>query len=104
MRALVTGGAGFIGSHVVEALLERGDEVHVLDDLSKGKRENVAGGAELHVADIRSPDEVLDAVRPEVVFHLAAETRLRLCLDPAVCGADVNVLGTLNPRGCAPSR
>ena len=53
MRAVVTGGAGFIGSHVVEALLARGDEVHVLDDLSKGRRENVAGGATLHEADIR---------------------------------------------------
>ena len=58
MRAIVTGGAGFIGSHVVEALLARGDEVHILDDLSKGKRENVAAGAELHVGDIRDPDEV----------------------------------------------
>ena len=60
MRAVVTGGAGFIGSHVVEALLERGDEVHVLDDLSKGTRERVAAGAELHVADIRDPDAVFD--------------------------------------------
>src|SRR5260370_70140 len=67
MRAIVTGGAGFIGSHVVEALLARGDALHVLDDLSKGKRENVAAGAELHVADIREPDEVFEAVRPQTV-------------------------------------
>jgi len=53
MRAIVTGGAGFIGSHVAEALVARGDEVHVLDDLSAGKRENVPAGAELHVGDIR---------------------------------------------------
>src|SRR3954454_9759503 len=95
MRAVVTGGAGFIGSNLVEALLARGDEVHVLDDLSKGKRENVAGGAELHVADIRSPDEVLDAVRPEVVFHLAAQADVRISVDRPDYDADVNVLGTL---------
>src|SRR5437899_886134 len=70
MRAIVTGGAGFIGSHVAEALVARGDEVHVLDDLSTGKRENVPAGAELHVADIRDIGGVFDAVRPEVVFHL----------------------------------
>ena len=51
MRAIVTGGAGFIGSHVVDALVARGDEVHALDDLSTGKRENVGAGAVLHEAD-----------------------------------------------------
>ena len=81
MRAVVTGGAGFIGSHVVEALLARGDEVHVLDDLSKGKRERVAAGAELHVADIRDPDAVFDAVRPEAVFHLAAQADVRVSVE-----------------------
>ena len=55
MRAIVTGGAGFIGSHVVDALVARGDEVVVLDDLSHGKRENVNPAAELVVADIREP-------------------------------------------------
>src|SRR3954447_13248775 len=94
MRAVVTGGAGFIGSNLVDALLARGDEVHVLDDLSKGKRGNVAGGAELHVADIRSPDEVLDAVRPDVVFHLAAQADVRISVDRPDYDADVNVLGT----------
>ena len=54
MRAVVTGGAGFVGSHVAEALLARGDEVHVLDNLSTGSREKVPDGAELHVGDIRS--------------------------------------------------
>ena len=94
MRAIVTGGAGFIGSHVVEALLARGDEVHVLDDLSKGKRERVSDAAQLHVADIREPDEVFDAVRPEAVFHLAAQADVRTSVERPDYDADVNVLGT----------
>jgi UDP-glucose 4-epimerase len=95
MRAIVTGGAGFIGSHVVEALLARGDEVHVLDDLSKGRRENVAAGAELHVADVRDPDAVFDAVRPEAVLHLAAQADVRVSVERPDFDADVNVLGTV---------
>src|SRR3954471_6933436 len=95
MRAVVTGGAGFIGSHVVEALLARGDEVHVLDNLSKGKRENVAAGAELHEVDIRDPDAVFDAVRPEAVFHLAAQADVRVSVERPDHDADVNVLGTV---------
>jgi UDP-glucose 4-epimerase len=95
MRALVTGGAGFIGSHVVDALLARGDEVHVLDDLSKGLAENVAAGAELHVADIREPDEIVDIVRPEVVLHLAAQADVRVSVDRPDFDADVNVVGTV---------
>jgi len=95
MRALVTGGAGFIGSHVADALLDRGDEVHVLDDLSKGRRENVPTGAELHVADVRDPDGAFDVVRPEAVFHLAAQADVRTSLERPEHDADVNVLGTV---------
>jgi UDP-glucose 4-epimerase len=95
MRAVVTGGAGFIGSHVVEALLGRGDEVHVLDDLSKGRRENVPAGAELHVGDIRDPDAVFDAARPGTVFHLAAQADVRASVERPDHDADVNVLGTV---------
>jgi UDP-glucose 4-epimerase len=95
MRAIVTGGAGFIGSHVAEALLGRVDDVHVLDDLSKGRRENVPAGATLHVADIRRPDEVFDAVRPELVLHLAAQADVRTSVERPDLDADVNVLGTL---------
>ena len=95
MRAIVTGGAGFIGSHVVEALLERGDEVHVLDDLSTGKRERVAEGARLHVADIRAPDQVFDAVRPDAVLHLAAQADVRASVERPDHDADVNILGTV---------
>src|SRR3954468_14912407 len=95
MRAVVTGGAGFIGSNLVDALLARGDEVHVLDDLSKGKRENVADGAELHVADIRTPDAVFDAVQPDAVLHLAAQADVRVSVERPDHDADVNVLGTV---------
>jgi UDP-glucose 4-epimerase len=92
---LVTGGAGFIGSNLVGALVARGDDVHVLDDLSKGKRENVADGAALHVADIRDPGAVFDAVQPDVVFHLAAQADVRVSVERPDFDADVNVLGTL---------
>jgi UDP-glucose 4-epimerase len=95
VRAIVTGGAGFIGSNLVDALLARGDEVHALDDLSKGSRENVAAPAELHVADIREPDAVFEAVRPEAVFHLAAQADVRVSVEQPALDADINVLGTI---------
>lgn len=95
MRTLVTGGAGFIGSNLVDALVARGDEVHVLDDLSKGTRERVASGAALHVADIRSPDEAFDAARPHVVFHLAAQADVRTSVERPDHDADINVVGTV---------
>ncbi|HEY5058611.1 MAG TPA: NAD-dependent epimerase/dehydratase family protein [Gaiellaceae bacterium] len=95
MRAIVTGGAGFIGSHVVDAMLAHGDEVHVLDDLSTGTRENVPTGAELHEADIRAPDAVFDAVRPDAVLHLAAQANVRVSVERPDVDADVNVLGTV---------
>src|SRR5262249_4427406 len=95
MRAIVTGGAGVIGSHVADALAARGDEVHVLDDLSSGRRENVPAGTELHVADIRDPAAVFDAVRPEVVFHLAAQASVTVSVAKPLFDAEVNVLGTI---------
>ena len=95
MRVLATGGAGFIGSNFVDALLARGDEVHVLDDLSKGRRERVADAAHLHVADIRDPDAVFDEVQPEVVCHFAAQADVRISVERPDHDADVNVIGTL---------
>jgi UDP-glucose 4-epimerase len=96
MRAVVTGGAGFIGSHLVDALLERGDDVHVLDDLSTGKRENVSDGAQIHEGDIRhDADRVFEAVQPEICFHLAAQANVRVSVERPDHDADVNVTGTL---------
>jgi UDP-glucose 4-epimerase len=103
VRALVTGGAGFIGSNVVDGLLARGDEVTVVDDLSTGRRENLehalANGAELVEADIRDPDALEDLftrVRPEVVFHLAAQIDVRKSATDPAFDARVNVEGTIN--------
>ncbi len=96
MRVVVTGGAGFIGSHVVDALLARGDEVHVLDNLATGKRENVPDGARLHEADIRGDAaRVFDETRPDACFHLAAQADVRVSVERPDYDADVNVLGTI---------
>jgi UDP-glucose 4-epimerase len=97
VRAVVTGGAGFIGSHVVDALLARGDEVHVLDDLSTGKRGNIGADARVHEGDIRrDSDRVFDEVEPEVCFHLAAQADVRVSVERPDHDADVNVVGTLH--------
>ena len=103
MRALVTGGAGFIGSNVVDALLARGDEVAVVDDLSSGRIENLEGalaaGAIFHQLDIRDADAVtaaFEAARPEVVFHFAAQMDVRRSLTDPAFDASVNVVGTIN--------
>jgi UDP-glucose 4-epimerase len=92
----VTGGAGFIGSHVVEALLARGDEVTVVDDLSNGKRENVPEGARLLVHDVREGlDEVFGETQPELCCHLAAQVDVRVSVERPQLDASVNVLGTI---------
>lgn len=96
MQVIVTGGAGFIGSHVTDALLARGDDVVVVDSLATGKRENVADSADLQVRDIREPlDDVFDELRPEAVFHLAAQADVRVSVENPVEDAAVNVLGTV---------
>ena len=80
MRVLLTGGTGFIGSYVAELLLERGDEVAVVDGLSTGKRENVPEGAQVYEVDVRSAGdlaEVFGQFRPEVLCHQAAQMDVR---------------------------
>jgi UDP-glucose 4-epimerase len=103
MRALVTGGAGFIGSHLVDALLDRGDEVSVVDDLSTGRRENLqaalARGADLHEVDIRDAQRthgVVVGARPDIVFHLAAQIDVRKSIEDPAWDAAINVGGTIN--------
>jgi UDP-glucose 4-epimerase len=103
LKALVTGGAGFIGSNLVDALLARGDEVVVLDNLATGRRSNLDGaisrGARLVVEDVRDGALVrslLEQERPEVVFHLAAQMDVRVSAAKPVYDAEVNVIGTIN--------
>jgi UDP-glucose 4-epimerase len=103
MKCLVTGGAGFIGSNLVDALLARGDEVTVVDDLSTGRRGNldqaIAAGAELAEIDIRDAAAVsahFAAHRPQVVFHLAAQIDVRKSLADPAFDAAINVGGTAN--------
>ena len=96
MRAIVTGGAGFVGSHVVEALLAHRDEVYVLDDLSTGTRSFVPLGARFHEGDVRrDADAAFDEARPEVCFHLAAQADVPTSVERPAFDADVNVLGTI---------
>jgi UDP-glucose 4-epimerase len=92
MRAVVTGGAGFIGSHVVDALVARGDDATVVDNLSSGKREHLNPGASFAEHDIR---EGLDLADAEVVFHLAAQADVQTSVKRPDYDADVNVVGTV---------
>lgn len=99
-RALVTGGAGFIGSHVVRGLLRQGDAVRVLDNLSTGKAENLAEvqrDIEWIEADIRDPDALRDATRGvDAVYHLAAMGSVPRSVDQPALSDEVNTAGTLN--------
>lgn len=103
MRALVTGGAGFIGSNLVDALVARGDAVAVLDDLSTGRRENLAGalsrGAVLHEVDVRDGERVaavVAEVAPDVIFHMAAQIDVRHSVADPALDSSINVGGTIN--------
>ena len=102
MDCLVTGGAGFIGSNLVDALVVRGDRVTVIDNLSTGKRENLsaalARGATLEIGDVcdaQGVAAVFSAVRPQVVFHLAAQIDVRHSVAQPASDAAANVLGTI---------
>jgi UDP-glucose 4-epimerase len=98
VRTIVTGGAGFIGSHLVDALVARGDDVLVLDNFATGRRERLNDGARLAEVDIREGEAVraaFEAHRPEVVFHLAAQADVRVSVEDPGFDASVNVIGTI---------
>jgi len=107
-KILVTGGAGFIGSHLVDALIERGYKVVVIDNLSTGKKENlnpeffkkskVSAKAKFYKVDICSPkvSEIFEKEKPEIVFHLAAQINVRKSVEDPISDAKTNILGSLN--------
>ena len=103
MRAIVTGGAGFIGSHLVDALVRTGSSVLVVDDLSTGREANleaaVSAGTDLRRLDIRNGAALLEAFvsfHPEVVFHLAAQIDVRVSMAEPSRDAEINVVGSIN--------
>ncbi len=98
MKVLVTGGAGFIGSHVCDEFLRRGHEVVALDNLSSGRKENLDPRVKLAELDIRSPEaaRLIESERPEVLCHLAAQMDVRRSVDDPRFDADVNIVGMLN--------
>jgi UDP-glucose 4-epimerase len=104
MRMMVTGGAGFIGSHLVDLLIREGHDVSIVDDLSTGKRQNLHPAARFFEMDIRSRElrHLLRDERPEVVYHQAAQSSVKVSTDDPCLDAEVNVVGLVNLlEGCA---
>ncbi|CAM2769263.1 NAD-dependent epimerase/dehydratase family protein [Corynebacterium falsenii] len=97
MRAIVTGGAGFIGSHLVDKLIDRGDEVTIVDNFSHGKRTNINPKATVIDADIRTADldSIVSKASPEVIFHLAAQIDVRSSVEDPINDATLNILSTI---------
>lgn len=99
MRVIVTGGAGFIGSHLADAFVARDDDVTVVDDLSSGRHGRLDGQASLHkvsVADAGSLTEIVGSVKPELICHLAAQIDVRTSVAQPTADAQANVVGTIN--------
>ena len=100
-KALVTGGAGFIGSHVVQKLLEKGVETVVLDNLSVGKVENIPSGAKLVIADVCDPETIRNILSGvDIVFHLAARVSIRDSFRGFIEDARTNIMGTVTLLNC----
>src|SRR2546426_5940524 len=95
-HVLVTGGAGFIGSHLVDAYLERGWRVTVIDDLSTGDRRNLDPRAEFHQLDVRKALDIVRKVKPDVINHHAAQMDVRRSVADPLFDAGVNVMGSLS--------
>jgi UDP-glucose 4-epimerase len=98
MKAIVTGGAGFIGSHLVGELISEGFDVHIIDNISTGKMEHVHPKAILHVLDLRSPDirDLIINEKPDIVFHLAAQVDVLKSIQDPEYDSQVNIMGTVN--------
>jgi len=97
MKCLITGGAGFIGSHLVDSLIKKGYEVTIIDNLSTGKKENLNPNCKFYNADITEGlDNIFQTEKPEIVIHAAAQTMLRKSLEEPLLDAKTNILGTIN--------
>ena len=98
MKVLVTGGAGFIGSNVVDGLIEEGYEVIVVDDLSNGREENISDKAVFYKVDIRDKklEDVFKSEKPDIVIHNAAQLSVRVSVEDPLLDADINIIGGLN--------
>ena len=98
MKVLVTGGAGFIGSHLVRLLQAKGEGVAVVDNFSTGLRENLPDGTEIHECDVTSPElaNVFETVRPDAVVHLAGQTTVHVSMDDPELDGTQNVVGSIH--------
>ncbi|MFH1968254.1 MAG: NAD-dependent epimerase/dehydratase family protein [bacterium] len=98
VKCLITGGAGFIASHLVDKLIEKGHKVAVIDNLSTGKKENLNSKADFHKADIQDAkiSQIFKKTKPDIVFHYAAQIDVRKSVENPVDSAKTNILGSLN--------
>ncbi|TCS95632.1 NAD-dependent epimerase/dehydratase family protein [Hazenella coriacea] len=97
MKILVTGGAGFVGSHIVDQCQSRGDQVAIIDNISTGKKSNIHPDTELYTIDLTNPEllELMTQIKPDVVIHQAAQTRVQTSVEDPIFDATTNVLGTI---------
>jgi UDP-glucose 4-epimerase len=98
MKIIVTGGAGFIGSHIVDGLINRGNEVCIIDNLSTGSKENINPKAKFYKTDVQDKEisEIFEKEKPDIVFHLAAQINVRESVKNPTEDAKINILGSLN--------